>query len=71
MAMTIHNQDKWLWTSPFYQTAITLWGKGYPADYVSKRLLGKARWVEGRCAWQWPLSGGYCAAVSCYVAGDA
>jgi lysophospholipase L1-like esterase len=47
MAMTIHNQDKWLWTSPFYQTAITLWGKGYPADYVSKRLLGKARWVEG------------------------
>ncbi len=47
MTLTIHNQDKWLWTSPFYQAAATLWEKGYPADYVSDRLLGKARWAEG------------------------
>lgn len=47
MTLTVHNQEKWLWTSPFYQAAMTFWQKGYLADYTSDRLLAKAEYTNG------------------------
>jgi hypothetical protein len=48
MTLTIHNQDKWLWPSKFYETAMAFWEKGYLADYASDALLTTARAVDGR-----------------------
>lgn len=47
MTLTVHNQEKWLWTSAFYQAAMTFWEKGYLADYTSDRLLAKAEVADG------------------------
>ena len=47
MTLTVHNQEKWLWTSAFYQAAMTFWEKGYLTDYTSDRLLAKAEAADG------------------------
>ncbi|MEK7952212.1 glycosyl hydrolase [Luteolibacter soli] len=55
---TMHNQDKWLQPTEFYQAAMDLWKAGIPCDFVSDRMLddikvedaqlisGKARYRE-------------------------
>lgn len=44
---TVHNQEKWLWPTPFYKSAMTLWERGYGFDEVSDRLLAGARVENG------------------------
>ena len=44
---TIHNQEEWLRPMPFYGVAMAMWNKGVACDFVSDRLLEKARVDEG------------------------
>src|ERR1035437_9884768 len=39
---------KWMDGEPFYQTAMTLWNRGYAYDEVSDRLLDSAKFVDGK-----------------------
>lgn len=45
--LTIHDQAKWLWPTPFYRSAMELWNTGHPFDFVSDHLLEKAKVVDG------------------------
>ncbi len=45
---TVHNQDKWLHTSNFYDTAMTLWKEGVTFDFTSDDLLLRASVRDGR-----------------------
>jgi hypothetical protein len=40
---TMHNQEKWLYSSSFYKAAVDLRNKGIPCDFVSDRLLANAK----------------------------
>lgn len=44
---TIHNQEEWLRTMPFYDVAMEMWNKGVACDFISDRLLANARVNEG------------------------
>lgn len=46
--LTVHDQAKWLWPTPFYKTSMELWAAGHPFDFVSDRLLEKAVVENGR-----------------------
>ena len=39
---TVHNQDAWLWPTPFYRTSMELWKNGVPFDYASDNMLTRA-----------------------------
>lgn len=43
---TIHDQHHWLQSLPFYRTAMSLWVEGRTCDFVSDRMLERAK-VEG------------------------
>ncbi|MHC4361846.1 MAG: glycosyl hydrolase, partial [Planctomycetota bacterium] len=43
MGLSVHGIGGWLHGSGFYETAKTLWDRGYPFDYVSDRLLRSKR----------------------------
>ncbi len=45
--LTVHDQAKWLWPTPFYRTSMELWNTGHPFDFVSDHLLEKAKVVDG------------------------
>ncbi len=45
---TIHNQDAWLWPTPFYQTSMELWKSGIPFDYASGDMLTRATVKDGK-----------------------
>jgi len=40
--LTVHNQDEWLWPTPFYQASLELWKNGVTSDYASDRMLAGA-----------------------------
>jgi hypothetical protein len=44
---TVHNQDKWLWPTTFYQTSMELWNRGVTFDYASDSMLARATVREG------------------------
>lgn len=46
MSLTIHNQNRWLWPSTFYQAATLFQEKGFLADYITDQLLSKARYTD-------------------------
>lgn len=46
--LTIHDQAKWLWPTPFYRTSMELWNTGHPFDFVSDQLLRTAVIVDGQ-----------------------
>ena len=48
MQFTVHDQSKWLWSTPFYEAAMKLWSRGYAFDEVSDRLLRDAKCIDGR-----------------------
>jgi hypothetical protein len=50
MPLKIHteDQDKWLWPTPFYNTAIALWKSGYAADYISDSFIGRTSCKSGK-----------------------
>jgi hypothetical protein len=45
---TVHDQDKWLQPTTFYQTSMDLWNKGVTFDYASDRMLANATVKDGR-----------------------
>lgn len=45
---TVHNQNEWLWTTPFYQTSMELWNNGITFDYTSDNMLANATVRDGR-----------------------
>jgi len=45
--LTVHDQAKWLYPTPFYNTAMELWKQGHPFDFVSDRLLESAKVENG------------------------
>lgn len=45
--LTVHDQAKWLWPTPFYRTSMELWKAGHPFDFVSDRLLESAAVERG------------------------
>ena len=45
---TVHNQNEWLWTTPFYKTSMDLWNNGITFDYASDNMLAKATVREGK-----------------------
>jgi hypothetical protein len=45
---TVHNQDKWLWPTTFYQTSMELWNNGITFDYVSDSMLARATVRDGK-----------------------
>ncbi len=45
---TIHSYDEWLAPTPFYETAQTLWQRGYSADFISDAQLAEAHVVNGQ-----------------------
>jgi hypothetical protein len=44
---TIHNQDKWLHSTPFYQTAMEMWNHGITFDFTSDDMLSRATVRDG------------------------
>ena len=48
MQFTVHDQSKWLWTTPFYEAATMLQDRGYAYDAVSDSILANAKCVDGR-----------------------
>jgi hypothetical protein len=48
MPFTVHDQEKWLWTTSYYATATALDKAGYTYDGVSDHLLTQARVVDGQ-----------------------
>jgi hypothetical protein len=44
----VSDQDKWLWSTGFYKTAMELWNKGYTTDYISDSFVEKAGCKDGR-----------------------
>lgn len=45
---TVHNQDAWLWPTPFYRTSMALWKSGITFDYASDRMLESATVKDGK-----------------------
>lgn len=45
---TVHDQEKWLWPTTFYQTSMELWKSGIPFDYASGDMLSRAAVRDGR-----------------------
>ncbi len=45
---TIHNQDKWLWPTPFYHASMELLKSGIPFDYVSDAMLSQVSVSDGK-----------------------
>lgn len=45
---TVHNQNEWLWPTPFYKTTMELWNRGITFDYASDTMLAKAVVRDGR-----------------------
>lgn len=50
---SVHNQESWLWPTPFYRTSMELWNHGVSFDYASGNLLARASVKDG----QWILGG--------------
>ena len=48
LLMTFDTSGKWMDGEPFYDTAMTLWNRGYAYDEVSDRLLESAKVVDGK-----------------------
>jgi hypothetical protein len=48
MQFTVHAQEKWLWSSEFYRSAMELWNRGYTFDEVSDALLNDAKVADGK-----------------------
>jgi hypothetical protein len=48
LLMTFETSGKWMESEPFYQTAMTLWNRGYAYDEVSDRFLAQAKVVDGK-----------------------
>jgi hypothetical protein len=44
----VSDQEKWLWPTAFYKTAMRLWNKGYAADYISDAFIRQASCKDGR-----------------------
>ena len=40
---TVHNQNEWLWPTPFHQTSMELWNHGIGFAYASDRMLAQDR----------------------------
>lgn len=49
--LTIHDQAKWLWPTPFYRAAMELWNTGHPFDFVSDHLWRRRRLWMAECRW--------------------
>jgi hypothetical protein len=45
---TVHNQDQWLHTTPFYQTSMELWKQGITFAYASETMLKRAAVRDGK-----------------------
>lgn len=45
---TVHNQDKWLHPTPFYQAAMEMWKHGVTFDFASDDMLRRATVRNGR-----------------------
>ncbi|RYD67200.1 MAG: glycoside hydrolase, partial [Verrucomicrobiaceae bacterium] len=45
---TMHNQEKWLYPSAFYEAAMDLWKAGIPCDFVSDRMLADLSVKDGQ-----------------------
>ncbi|NQX02981.1 hypothetical protein HQ447_20165 [bacterium] len=45
---TVHNQDAWLWPTPFYRTSMELWNHGVTFDYASGDMLSRATVKDGK-----------------------
>lgn len=45
---TIHNQNEWLHTTPFYQSAMEMWNKGITFDFASDDMLKRATVRNGK-----------------------
>lgn len=50
MPFKVHVQDqaKWLWSTPFYNTAMTLWKRGFTADYISDIFIEQTQCKDGK-----------------------
>jgi hypothetical protein len=48
LLMRFETSGKWMESEPFYQTAMTLWNRGYAYDEVSDRFLALAKVVDGK-----------------------
>jgi hypothetical protein len=48
LLMMFDTSGKWMESEPFYQTAMTLWNRGYAYDEVSDRFLASAKVVDGK-----------------------
>lgn len=45
---TVHNQEAWLWPTPFYKTSMELWKNGITFDYASGDMLTRATVSQGK-----------------------
>lgn len=45
---TVHNQEAWLWPTPFYRSSMELWKSGIPFDYASSNMLSGATVRDGK-----------------------
>lgn len=45
---TVHNQDQWLQTTPFYKTSMELWKNGITFAYASDAMLTRATVRDGK-----------------------
>jgi hypothetical protein len=45
---TIHNQDTWLHSTPFYRTAMEMWNHGITFDFASDDMMSRAIVRDGR-----------------------
>jgi hypothetical protein len=45
---TIHNQDTWLHSTPFYRTAMEMWNHGITFDFTSDDMMSRAIVRDGR-----------------------
>jgi hypothetical protein len=45
---TMHNQEKWLQPTAFYEAAMDLWKAGIPCDFVSDRMLADLKVEDGQ-----------------------
>jgi len=45
---TLHNQDKWLLPTSFYQTSMELWNNGVTFSYTSGDMLSRATMKDGK-----------------------
>ena len=45
---TVHNQDAWLWSTPFYKSAMELWESGITFDFTSDAMLKRVTVSDGQ-----------------------